>query len=248
MPLPSPTVDELIATIQRSTLPTVFVEGIDDRIIYRWMESHLANSSVDFVPCDSRTKVLSIFKRRAEFKTKQVAFVADSDMWVFTGLPPEFSDVIFTSGYSIENDVLSSGTAEALFESEEKISFARVIASLTEWFSLEVSRCIQGNDYKVDIPIRQIIDESQFSLLDSIRERIDSGILDRRVSGRIRSEPGKYIRGKNLLDAYLLILHNKSRDSRYSRKAILEMCVKIPGRSAKCDEIVNRIRGSLGLA
>ena len=35
-----------------------------------------------------------------------VIFVADQDMWFFTGIPEKYRDtIIFTRGYSLENDL-----------------------------------------------------------------------------------------------------------------------------------------------
>ncbi len=103
------TADILIATIKRSALPTIFVESKDDAIIYRGFESFLGIGKIDFIQCGGRNTVLKIYERRNELSSKKIKFIADRDMWVFTSVPAEYLEVIFTQGYSIENDLYTDG-------------------------------------------------------------------------------------------------------------------------------------------
>lgn len=247
MPTPAPTVDELVATIQRSSLPTVVVEGADDVIIYRWMEAFLGTSNVDFLPCNSRTTVLSLFERRGEFRSNQVVFVADKDMWVFGTPPAKYADVVFTDGYSIENDVLSSRAADRLFEAEEKAVFGRIISVLEEWFAFEAVQWSLGLPFEVGVPIKKVIEFPAIELSRTLS--VNRKFIP--VTGPIRQEihrdPMLYIRGKNLLDAYAHVLNGGLRASRYSRRAILEICVKMPDSHERCDRIVGVIRQRFGI-
>lgn len=247
MPTPSPTVDELVATIQRSSLPTVVVEGKDDVIIYRWMEAILKGSNIDFLPCQNRPTVLSLFHRREEFATRQVVFVADQDMWVFGAPPPEYADVVFTAGYSIENDVLSCRAADRLFDPIEKAVFASIISALEDWFAFEVSQFAAGRTFVVDLPLSKIIDIPAYKLSASLVADRKLITITGPIQQKIKSNPMLHIRGKNLLDAYTHILHAEGRPSRYSKKAILEMCVKMPDNHPHCDHIVGTIRQRFGV-
>ena len=119
MPLPSPTVKELVATLRRSTLPTVLVEGQVDMRIFRWVEEHLGSQTANVLPAGGREKLLCIYKERHEFADLPVAFVADRDMWLFSGTPSDYDEVIWTEGYSIENDLYAGAELENLLDSEE---------------------------------------------------------------------------------------------------------------------------------
>lgn len=50
-------IDIVIAELQNSTLPTVFVEGKDDMLIYRKFEQLLGTKKVSFYACGGRTRL-----------------------------------------------------------------------------------------------------------------------------------------------------------------------------------------------
>ena len=112
MPVPNPTtVDELVATLQRSQLPTVIVEGKDDMHIYRWIEERVGARKVDVHSAGDRNKLLAVYQRRNEYAHLPVAFVADRDMWLFSGIPPEILSNVVDGSERIREDyaaVLSS--------------------------------------------------------------------------------------------------------------------------------------------
>ena len=119
MPVPVPTVDELVATLRRSRLPTIVVEGRDDMRIYRWIEPRVSNVDTSVLPVGGRNKLLSIYERRNEYSQLPVAFLADRDMWLFSGIPEQYNHIIWTLGYSIENDIYSGSELENLLDVEE---------------------------------------------------------------------------------------------------------------------------------
>jgi hypothetical protein len=73
-------VDEIIAFLNHSTLPTILVEGDDDRVVYRWLEQLIPWQEGVFEPCGGREKLLKVYSRRSELKVNTV-FLADQDMW-----------------------------------------------------------------------------------------------------------------------------------------------------------------------
>ena len=89
------TVDELVAALGRSDLPTVIVEGKDDMEIYRWVEERLGSRKASVQAAGGKEKLLSIYKRRREFPNLPVAFVADKDMWLFSGIPSDYKGIIW---------------------------------------------------------------------------------------------------------------------------------------------------------
>src|SRR4051794_1832260 len=98
------TTDEIVAALKRSNLPTIICEGDNDVVVFREIEYLLKSRRVDFVPSGGRPALLEIFRRRHEFPLLPVMFVADKDMWIFDSIPTEYCDIVFTNGYSIEND------------------------------------------------------------------------------------------------------------------------------------------------
>jgi hypothetical protein len=245
MPIPPPTADEIVEAIKRSTLLTVVVEGGDDVIVYRWMEAILRGSNVDFLPCHTRSIVLEVFRRRTEFSGQRVVFVADRDMWVLDSPPARFADVVFTAGYSIENDVLACECASRLFDSREKASFQSILSVLEEWFSFEAQEYADGRPFVLNVPIRQIVDVPGFTMSPVFIADRGFSPVSGPVRELVRAKPSMLIRGKNLLDAYALVLNSDGRPSKYSKKAILELCVKMPDDHPHCDRLIGEIRRAL---
>src|SRR5699024_6310044 len=74
MTIPSLTVDELLTTINRTSLPTIIVEGSDDVAIYRWIEKQILRKNADVIQCGGRKKLIAVYERRHEIK-KNISIV-----------------------------------------------------------------------------------------------------------------------------------------------------------------------------
>ena len=164
MPSPRPTVDELVATLKRSALPTILVEGDDDMMIYRWVEERTGIYTASVLPCGGRTALLAVYERRTEFSHLKTAFVADRDMWLFTAIPPEYSDVVWTEGYSIENDLYAGSNLEDFLDRDEASEHKQVLRGLIEWFAFEVEEFRRGNEAQTDIHPNEIVPQGTVSI------------------------------------------------------------------------------------
>lgn len=100
-----PTVDELVNTLKRSSIPNIVIEGTDDVFVYRWLKKKINKPLAGLLACGGRDKLFQIFDRRNEFPNTNVVFIADQDSYKFDGIPDNRKDIIFTSGYCIENDI-----------------------------------------------------------------------------------------------------------------------------------------------
>lgn len=140
-------IDDIVAIIKRSSLPTVVVEGRQDMEAYRWIEHRFGVGKADILPCGGRSKLLAVFGRRTEFPTKKVAFLADRDMWLFTAIPVQYRDVIWTSGYCIENDILAGSDIEKLMTAEESTRYERYWREVARWLAFEIELHRAGQDY-----------------------------------------------------------------------------------------------------
>ena len=110
-------VELALHTLKRSKLPTLVVEGYHDKAIYRWLEKLLDMPKINLLPVDGRDNLLEIYRKRSEFDSQlPVAFMADLDKWVFDRLgiggQADYEDIIWTTGYSLENDLYSDGKPE----------------------------------------------------------------------------------------------------------------------------------------
>ena len=120
------------------------VEGDDDVIIYRELTKRIGIFEVILRPSGGRDKLLQIYERRGEFSQVPVAFIADQDMWLFSGIEPGYEDVIWTSGYSIENDLYSDADLERLLDENETAEHQQILDSISTWFAFAVEEYLAG--------------------------------------------------------------------------------------------------------
>lgn len=242
------TTDELVAMLKRTSLPTVLVEGTTDRLVlFRAFEKLFVTVPLlDLVPCGGRSQLLEIFSRRNEFAGKQVAFLADRDMWLFGKISPNLLDIIWTSGYSIENDVYNR-VCEKLLTKKEYACFQKSIHNVTSYFAYVVIgyRKDPNNYPKHDLHPNQILDaDHEFASDLSLR------------TGYVRPAPTDHdyihkkfrlrLRGHTLFQCLLRFLSHSARDSKYSESNVLEICFAT-SQSAPLKKLVKRIVDQLGL-
>ena len=171
MSLPSPSVDELVATLRRSALPTVLVEGQDDMRIYRWIEARLGSQTANVLPTGGRKNLLCIYRRRHEFAALPVAFVADRDMCLYSGIPSDYDGVIWTKGYSIENDLYAGAELENLLNPDEKKDHRQLLNVIVEWFAFEVEEFLEKRPYEVKTHCNQVVPRGQTKMDETFRKK-----------------------------------------------------------------------------
>lgn len=143
---PEDPVNSTIYTLKTdSDLPTVIVEGRDDQVIYTWMRRLLnVPTKIDVLPVGNRDNVIEIYERRSEFDSRlPVAFMADLDKWVFDkrdkGGPAVYSDIIWTKGYSLENDLYSDGNPENTIAPAHQEAYKDALDAAIQDFAKDVA-------------------------------------------------------------------------------------------------------------
>jgi hypothetical protein len=236
MPTAQLTSEELIQALCRSQLPTIVVEGRDDMIVYRWLEINDCLKRVDVIQCGGRDTLLEVYRNRKKFNHIPYIFIADRDMWLFSTTPKQYEDVVFTAGYSIENDLLHGcDLVSKLFSDSESTEFHLLEDALANWFAFEVEQYLQGEDYNVEIHPNRLVPLGRSSLdktAVSPRSFIDPNI---ELVRRIKKDFHLLFRGKSLVSIYTRILSSRNRASKFSAKNILEI-------SAKCDSTTHTKR------
>jgi hypothetical protein len=231
----------MVSYLKRTSLPTVLVEGRDEISVYnRYLESKINIENVKILPCQGRTMLLNVFKRRAEFKKAKVVFVADKDMWFFKGIPEEYDNkVIFTDGYSLENDLYIESFFNRLLDANEARNFDDLIKELSVWFAFEVNRYQEFEYVWCDLHVNQICPEKFLS--ESFKESINFVEPPAYIVESVYSEYTRALRGKNLFQALIRFLSHKNRESKYSRANLIEMGAKFP--NPRLEELVKKIVG-----
>ena len=158
------TVDELVAILRYSQLPTLVVEDPGDVCLYSWwVERHLfGNYKVDVLASGGKANLLRIYERNGEFAHVPVVFVANRGMWLFTRIPKHYKNIIWTQGYSVDNDLYSGACQTSVVANKEKIghrvrsnlssmgglenllepnsAYWKVLESIIRWFAFEVEK------------------------------------------------------------------------------------------------------------
>ena len=227
MPTPSPTVEELVAVLRRSNLPTVLVEGQEDIRIYRWVEARLGNRAANILPTGGRDKLLSVYERRQEFSNLPVAFVADKDMWLFSGIPSSYSTVIWTEGYSIENDLYTDAELENLLDPEEAQEHQQMLEAIVEWFAFEVEEHLAGRPYEVKTHCNQVVPLGQTQMDEDFRISRGFRPPEEKNHQKIRREYQLQLRGKQLFQILERFLNAPDRGTRYNVASLQEIALKM---------------------
>mgnify|MGYP000439593317 FL=1 len=215
----NPTVDEIAATLARSSEPTVLVEGRQDMSVLRRIEDFIPNTSV--MPCGSKFSVLSLLGRRSEFPNLPCVFLVDLDFWYYDGIPDEYKNNLYlvtTSGYSIENDLLFQSRIFDFYDSEDMNKYNRILDELNRWWAFVLFKREQGVEMPLNVGVKGIVGKDSFN--PCVREKVVSNSLNPFVepsSERLKNtrdciEMG--IRGHQYAELHRLILVEKGKDYR----------------------------------
>ena len=245
MPLPSPTVEELVAALRRSALPTVLVEGQEDMRIYRWVEARLGNRAANVLPTGGRDKLLSVYKRRQEFAKLPVAFVADKDMWLFSGIPSNYDGVIWTDGYSIENDLYAGTELENLLDAEEALEHQQLLDAIVEWFAFEVEEYLEGRPFEVKNHCNQIVPLGQTQIDENFRKSRGFRPPGEEIHRQIRDAYQLQLRGKQLFQMLERCLNARQRGTRYNISSLHEIAVKLTDSHPLMGKLIQEIERTL---
>jgi len=241
MPTPTLTADELLATLGKSGLPTVLVEGTSDVRIYRRIEEMLGWSRGDVLCCGCRNNLLQVFTRRNEVQHPALAFLADRDMWLFQNTPPEYNDIVWTSGYSIENDAYIGSDVERLLESDERRLFCKLLDEVCEWFAFEVEEFRQGRPAFVARGIGGMLNDQRDSLrIAFLRER-NFVKPNPQVVSEIRRNYVLNLRGKTLFDLLAQVIQRSRGKDRFNHGQLLWICVSMPRNPDHLARIVEEL-------
>ena len=235
------TEEVVVASLHRSQLPSVIVEGTEDQQIYQWLERSVGIQKANVFPVSGRETLLSVYNRRKEFARLPVAFVADRDLWLFSGIPLDYSDIIWTQGYSIENDLYADANLENLLNADEAAEHQQVLDSIVEWFAFEVEEYLDDRDAQVNTHCNRIIPPGE--------TRMDEGFRNSRGFRPPREERyqqirGSYqlqLRGKTLFQVLVRFLSAANRQPKHSTYALYEIAVKMTSPQPLIDRLIGEI-------
>ena len=207
---------EFVALLERSILPTIIIEGNDDVIIYSEFEKKL---KVDVLPVGGRNTILELFKEKINnprLTNKNIIFIADRDVWVNQNIPTEFNNpiLVFTNGYSIENDVLRDYECESILQCTPDIysQYKKDIQCFIQWYSLALQSMF--DDKNTDNKYRKLSTHPQNVLneFNSFTQLLEEERLPTELIEVLSNDYLRLVRGKSLLAIFTKNLtHHKNQ-------------------------------------
>jgi hypothetical protein len=133
--------------------------------------------------------------------------------------------MVWTEGYSIENDVYTGSSVENLMEPQERAGFERLLDQVCEWFCFEIEECLAGRPSCEGAGIGRVLTESRdgvckvFLNQRGFRTPLAGLLNDLRSNYRLK------LRGKTLFSLLAQIVSAPDRQAKHSVRGLIEMCV-----------------------
>lgn len=234
------TVPVIVSAIKNSpTGKIVVIEGSDDVIVYRPLMHLFSNKGIKIVPAGGRTKVLEVFDevKKLGYLDKAI-FIVDQDSWIFSGIPTQYQHprIIYTSGYSIENDIfVDKGIDNLLIGAGIFPSFNSKLQLFLQWFALAIDRFCDTGIELLDVhPDRFFSNVTGFCTLKPGESHPNPTFND-----LIVNYPLKF-RGKCLLPLAINELNSRPNSPNYNSKTLMEETA-INGRGVHLNRIFSTV-------
>lgn len=249
----NPTLDDYLAELEkgRDISQTLVVEGSDDECIYNWVpqELGLKPNQLNVLSVGPRSMVLKMYeavhKNRHLYADVPIVFIADQDTYLFDGIPKEYSGVVFTSGYSIENDLYSFANLESLLDPSEKAEHEELLETIIEWFAFEVQEHRAGRRSKIACKLKKIVPKDQTTMDPQFRECRGFEPPSKTIHDEIKKDYKLKLRGKTLFDILVRFLSHSGRAIKHNKRVLLESAFKNPAHVHLRDELIKKIKDKL---
>lgn len=232
------TKEEILATIKHSSIPTVLVEGKNDIIFYRRIEEDEFNGlGLSMLPAGNKDSVISI-KNEVDLweGNKLIAYIVDRDTWINFGVPSDIENVIFTKGYSIENDLIEDGNLCSLLYKDELKIFNKERETFIKWYALTLARNREGRkqkdgekDFCYQEHPNKVLDDNNF--LEEQMKLYEDEQFPINLFNDINENWYMKLRGKSLLALLVRQLSRKERRVKYSKLVLMDLATSKKGKN-----------------
>jgi hypothetical protein len=238
------TVNEMLALLKNTNLPTIIVEGKDDMIVYRKIEKLLAHIGVDVLSVGGRKNVLQIFERRGEIPASvPLIFIADKDTWIYSGIPSEYQNenLLFTDGYSIENDIYQDGKLWDLLSGNDSVRYDLQREQFIEWYALALDRHLDDPSHPIKVHPNTVLDPKQRPAFMALKP---NEVYPTQLQNKISLGYRRLIRGKSLFELLIKNTNARREGAHHTSRALFEYVVIRPGPllCQMCDVVESRFR------
>ena len=226
-------VSELIATIKKSAVLNIIIEGRDDVIAYRNLEE-LADEQLgkfaSVISAGGRDKVLQIHDELINDPSyAKCIFVCDQDFWIFNGVPAQYqvAKILCTDGYSIESDLFRDYNLYNLLAPSERARLDAEMDYFKKWFSYRVAEKRTNAAVSITTHVNEVIDSS----LDmaALQTAFDTPGEAADIYQAVCADPVKLLRGKSYLALYVRQLSATERRVKHSALSLFEHAVAAHG-------------------
>lgn len=236
----------ILSMIQRQTLTKyVVVEGVDDIIVYRNLISSNLDKNISVLAAGGRDKVLEVFTQLKNTPSIDNAiFIVDQDSWIISGIPEEFQHprIIYTSGYSIENDIYIDKQLDALMQGTGVYSsFKDCLAIYLKWFALAITRfCTNANADSEKLKIHPSNFFQSQTTIDKFCALKEGENFPQELYDDLLLNYALKFRGKCLLPLAVECLGKRTDGAKYNTKTIMEEAA-ITGRGVHLNRIFSEV-------
>jgi hypothetical protein len=134
---------------------------------------------------------------------------------------------LFTTGYSIENDIFVDGKLEELLSKDEAGAFAGELAAFIDWYALAFSRFLKDPTQAIDLHPNQLLDNAP--MREELMALADGETYPSEMRAQLIQDYATLLRGKSLIAVLMRHLSYKGRPVRHHDKSIMEMVSVSPG-------------------
>jgi hypothetical protein len=229
--------DIIIATLRHTTSKNTTFVLVEDKILteqygtsislepYRFMRRQLMKENIDFFSCMGVNNLMGVFNRRNELANLHVLFFRDRDLLIHTGIPGGLTEMLFTKGYSIENDVYAeTGIEDILLTPVERQNHTIAKRNFILWYAAKIHQTINGlnSSYKTS-PIQILSNTHEVRLEYQIgaQEILDSAAR----FNEIFADYAKRLRGHSLFELLVVFLGAPGRAPQYNSNQLMDYCV-----------------------
>lgn len=234
---------DIVSMLKHSSLPTILVEGPTDIAIIRRIQERHNIQLANLQQCGGRNTLLKVYERRNEITNVKVVFVADQDKYLYTRIPVEYRDVVFTTGYSIENDLYHDSAIIGLMTNADNAVLTSIISNFSKWYARQVHTIEGGMDAELDVnPHLVVFDYHPFDL--QVAYQVSEQDLNQyRVTyNRIVSNSSLEIRGHTLMSLLGITFRNRpAGDNKYGSNHLIEIAITAANLPVHLNTLVSRI-------
>ena len=256
-------IDELVATLRHSEKANIIVEGDDDIIIYRKLVDRFKANEVDIYPAGGKDPLLRVYEelsdaeKKGDFRHAPVTFIADCDMWLFRGIPSCYDDIIWTEGYSIENDLYSNAKLRGRVGNIAE--YDQTLDSISMWFAYKVEEYLEKNPPPPKKVFQSFRDEEHVTVGHHLNQIIPIGNTtlapdleflpsDHEMVGNVRTAYHLQLRGKLLFQLLVRFLNKPKQgfqNATVSRHGLYNDAITVSESDQLFSRLENEVREKL---